>query len=398
MNERLIIRLAGEVHQPVHWLVCGDEEIIASGTLASAQELSTLTERAGGRAVDVLVAASELTLTEVELPRKNRNQALKALPFMLEEQLATEMESLHFTLGKLQGDSQPVVVVDKQQIRRWLTWLLDAGLTVKSMTPDVLALPLESGRSAMLQLGDHILLREGEFRGMTVEQDWLAILLPSLVVRRESPMAIDDYGHQLVLDDIEDIEWHARPLELPLQILSQEAAPTVNLLHGEFAQRKVTDGRWHLWRNAAVLAGICLLLVFTQRYLQVSQLEQQQAQLKASSEQIFRQLFPNKRRVVRLKSQIQNHLTELAGGGGNADLLAMLSALRPAFERVPALKPATLKYDAKRQEIRIQADAESFQQFEQFKAAVDKQFTVQSGAMNNNDGKVNGSLTIKVAS
>ena len=398
MNERLIIRLPGEVHQPVHWLVRGDEEIIASGTLASARELSTLTERAGGRAVDVLVAASELTLTEVELPKKNRNQALKALPFMLEEQLATEMESLHFTLGKLQGDKQPVVVADRQQVRQWLSWLLEAGLTVNSMAPDVLALPLEQGRSAMLQVGEQILLRDSEYRGMTVDHGWLAMILPTLVAGREQPVAIDDYGHQLALDDIEDIEWHARPLELPLQILSQAPAPAVNLLHGEFAQRKAADGRWHLWRNAAILAGICLSLVFTQRYLQVSQLEQQQAQLKASSEQIFRQLFPNKRRVVRLKSQIQNHLNELAGGGQNADLLAMLSALRPAFERVPALKPATLKYDARRQEIRIQADAENFQQFEQFKAAVDKQFTVQSGAMNNNDGKVNGSLTIKVAS
>ncbi|MGS0730506.1 type II secretion system protein GspL, partial [Shewanella sp. 0m-11] len=96
MSERLFIRLGQTAEQPCSWLVWSEQEqeIIGSGELSDASALSTLTERAGNRAVDVLVPASSITLTQVELPEKSQRQAVKALPFMLEENLAQNVDEL----------------------------------------------------------------------------------------------------------------------------------------------------------------------------------------------------------------------------------------------------------------------------------------------------------------
>jgi general secretion pathway protein L len=51
VSESLVIRLGTNAQQPVHWLVWSaqEQEIIASGILASAHALGELQERAGGR-------------------------------------------------------------------------------------------------------------------------------------------------------------------------------------------------------------------------------------------------------------------------------------------------------------------------------------------------------------
>jgi hypothetical protein len=92
VSESLVIRLGTNKQQPVAWLVWSgqEQEIIASGTLASAHALGELQERAGGRPVVTLVPGSDLIFRRVSLPGKYSRQAAAALPYLLEEQIASE--------------------------------------------------------------------------------------------------------------------------------------------------------------------------------------------------------------------------------------------------------------------------------------------------------------------
>jgi general secretion pathway protein L len=71
----------------------------------------------------------------------------------------------------------------------------------------------------------------------------------------------------------------------------------------------------------------------------------------------------------------------------------MLAKLQPAFAKVPALKPDTLKFDGKRQELRIQASAKDYQAFEQFSLAL-ADFNVKQGSQSNQGDQVTGSFSI----
>ena len=60
------------------------------------------------------------------------------------EQLAAEIDALHFALGPYQeDDTYPVAVVDRARIERWLGQLEEVGLQPDHLVPDLLALPRE---------------------------------------------------------------------------------------------------------------------------------------------------------------------------------------------------------------------------------------------------------------
>lgn len=82
MNEYLVIRLGAQAKEAIDWLVWSrsEQEIIASGTLAGAEELGQLQERAGGRPVIALVPAADLLFREVTLPRWPSGTESLALP------------------------------------------------------------------------------------------------------------------------------------------------------------------------------------------------------------------------------------------------------------------------------------------------------------------------------
>jgi len=73
----------------------------------------------------------------------------------------------------------------------------------------------------------------------------------------------------------------------------------------------------------------------------------------------------------------------------------MLAQVQPAFAKVPSLKPESIKFDGKRQELRLQAIADDYQHFEQFKNALAlANVEVKQGAQNNQGEQVTGSFSI----
>lgn len=76
-------------------------------------------------------------------------------------------------------------------------------------------------------------------------------------------------------------------------------------------------------------------------------------------------------------------------------MLVMLSQLSSAFS-ASQVKPQTLRFDASRAELRMQAVARDFEALEQFKKLAEAQgFEVEQGAINNKDSQVIGSLSIR---
>jgi general secretion pathway protein L len=129
VSESLVIRLGTNAQQPVHWLVWStqEQEIIASGILASAHALGELQERAGGRPVVTLVPGSDLIFRRVSLPGKYSRQAAAALPYLLEEQIASDVDELHLVVLAHQGNDVDLMAVDKYSVLRTIqsSWRKD---------------------------------------------------------------------------------------------------------------------------------------------------------------------------------------------------------------------------------------------------------------------------------
>ena len=100
MAEKIIIRLASRASEKMPWLVWSDSEneIIASGEIDNASALSQLTEKAQHRSLICLLPSVDVTIKTVEIDGNYNRQLKLALPYLLEDELAVDVDNLHFTL------------------------------------------------------------------------------------------------------------------------------------------------------------------------------------------------------------------------------------------------------------------------------------------------------------
>jgi general secretion pathway protein L len=390
VSESLVIRLGTNAQQPVEWLVWSakEEEIIASGTLASAHALGELRERAGGRPVVTLVPGSDLIFRRVSLPGKYSRQAAAALPYLLEEQIASDVDELHLVVLAHEGHDVDLMAVDKEKMQTWLGWLEAAGLKSQQLLPDVLALPQAADGWSALQLGKEWLLRQGPCQGIVADEPLLAMLL---AVEAE-PVTI--HSHTPV-PPIPNANWQAADPELPMLLLAKGALNCqANLLQGPYRPQTEYSRYWLQWRKVAVVAGLLLLVALTQRGVHLYQLAEQDKVLKAEIRQVYTRIFPGETRIVNVRSQMAQHL-KLLGQTPQDGVLLLLTELAPTFAEVPGLKPQVLRFDAARGELRLQVTAPGFTEIERFRELAGKRFEVQQGEVRSTEGKVEGALVLK---
>lgn len=416
MSEVLLIRLGSVAGDVIPWLVWSDteQEVIASGEVDDAAALSTLAERGEHREVRVLVPASDLTLKTVTLPGKLSRQLLSALPFMLEEDLAQDVEDLFFAIGnKTTVDDKPAVevaIVARGLLETWQRWLSDAGLHSTVMLPDALCLPDHEGVTG-IELNQQWLVRHQGWHCNSVDDGWFEDYL-GLAAAHHVAESVDDSEQEteaLVFNsyspcdkDIKDLTVVEQSAELPLELLLKHSAGIdFNLMQGEYSQKKEGSKTWGIWRQAAIVAGVAILLQLTFRGSIAWQLNGELEAEKATFVSQYRKAFPNetRTRTALMERQLKNKLKSAQSGeGGDSGFLVMLDQVAPVFKSTQGITPNSIKFDSKRSELRLQATGDGFQSFEKFKSAVENLgYEVQQGSLNNDGDKVVGAITIKRA-
>ena len=188
MAEKLYIRLGSNAKDAVHWLIFSDDQegIIASGELPNADSLVQLAEKSKQREVITFVSASDISLKSLKVPSKSAKAMRLAVPYMLEDELAQDVEDLFFAYSDINIASSEhncfVAVVEHAQLELWQQWLENADITCKKMIPDVLAMPLVSDANigSAIALGEQILLRQGQWQGTTLDTNTWPLISQSL--------------------------------------------------------------------------------------------------------------------------------------------------------------------------------------------------------------------------
>ena len=85
-----------------------------------------------------------------------------ALPFALEEQVADEIENLHFAPGaRRPGGDLPVVVVAHDRMSAWLDRLRDAGIRPARLVPEDHGLAFVPNTLSLLVADDQVVFNDG---------------------------------------------------------------------------------------------------------------------------------------------------------------------------------------------------------------------------------------------
>ncbi|WP_022940000.1 type II secretion system protein GspL [Psychromonas hadalis] len=396
MSERLIIRLASEASQKQHWLIWSEseKEIIGSGELDNAEQLKTLTEKAQSRHVICLLPGVDVCIKEVVIKGAFNRQMQQALPYIIEEELAGDVEKLHFTVIAKRTNLVHVAVCDKQRMTSWLGWLADAKISCKQFIPEGLALPFPAARNwQAVQLDNHWIIRESKELAWSCELSMLDIILSSKI-DEQSNQTIESYSPLLegCLGD-----WVNDFPTLPMELLTAGAIGCkVNLLNGEFKVKKEINKNLLKWRLPAILVALFFVISCINLVMENSRVEAQVAMVKGQVESVYKLAFPEQKklRYSRVKKRLKTMLKATNGNRDPSGFLVMLDEIAPIFENNKELETSSLKYDAKKQQMRILAVGNNFQAFEKFSNALPKQYHLQQGALNSSKNQVSGLLTI----
>lgn len=426
MAEKLYIRLGSNAQSTVQWLIFNDDQegIIACGELTQASELIQLTEKAKSREVVTFVPTSDLVLKSLKVPSKSVKSIRLAVPYMLEDELAQDVEDLFFAYSDISVNNTDnncfVAVVEHSQLELWQSWLVNAGIHCKKMLPDVLAMPqpCDENTACAIVLGEQVLVRYGQWQGSAVDINTWTLISQSLAkhqpddnddsAQEKSASIAGEHKQMFTLnaysalpESSADITINKMPEELPLALLaatlSQDKAQKFNLLQGEFKIKEQRSPAITNWLWAAGIAAVALLLNVGIKGVELIQLSNQQAQLEQQIVTTYKKTFPKTKRVrvSTIRSQLKQKLAEVGGGNSASGFLAMLSQLQPALAAVPEIKPQTLKFDGKRNEIRMQALASDYQYFDKLKVALEgNKLVVAQGAQNNQGEQISGSFSI----
>lgn len=398
MSEFLTVRLSSEQQSTIPWLVWStqQQEVIASGEIAGWEHLDELVAYADQRQIIALLASHDVVLTEVDIPPGAARQFDSMLPYLVEDEVAQDVDNLHFTVLDKQAESAQVCAVERAWIQTILQRFASQGLVIKRMLPDVLAMPVDVEASSAALLGDQWLIRHSQTQGAAVDASWLDLYLSAYLQSHEG-WKLDCYS-SLPESNVTDI-WVSKPEEMTMALLAKGTTESkVNLLSGAFKPKSSWGKYVKVWQKAAIAAGVLLVVLVGQQLLMVHKYEAQAQAYREESERIFRQIFPDKRRIPTvsyLKRQMTDEERRLSGGSSDVAMLSWIAALPATLGQVNDLQITSFKYDGQRGEVRIQASSSDFQPFEQARVKLAEKFNVEQGQLNRNGNVVMGSFVLK---
>lgn len=321
--------LPEQVDHPVRYWTPGE---------GGALHESILTDTDSPRRAVVFVPASQCLLSSVQVSAAQWREAREALAWLIEDQLAEDPEQLHVVAGpRSEEGGVPVLAVNRTVLEHWRERLQVLNITPLAVLPDLLLVPYTTGWSLQLTQA-HACLRLDAWRGLTSEP----AALPTVIATAAAEQPPADGRVQLYADT-------AAPLTEVTSILEQAgltvvqhplsaivpAADTLwsrhpfNLLQG--AYRPAEAGRLSpRWRRLGLLALVAFGLLLVNESGRMVWLNWQAKTLEAANRLQYQQLFPQERRVVNLRRQLEAHLN--SAGAAQGKFLPLLTAAAESIE------------------------------------------------------------------
>ena len=374
MAEILLVRLlaAAEVSPDAaqaEWLLADATGArggnVQSGLLAEAAPL------AAGRRVVALVPGTDALLAEPVLPLKSGAKLAQVVPFALEEHLATDVEDLHFAVGRREGrPGTPVTVVSHARMEAWLSALREAQLNPEAIHAETSALPETPNGVTLLIDGGRVYVHREHAPGAVLEIEPLIEALQLALAsgdeaREHVTIYVSETDYERERDLLEGLREFTASLQLkllpdgPLPLMAPAVArhPPVNLLQGRYAPKTKLDISFAPWRYAAALALIFLAAHLGLKTWQYFHYRSEETRLDAQIAQAYQQAMPGAAvpPPAVARKQMESRLSQLRGTGPVNGMMTTLVALGDALAQTPGTKVEALSYRDNITDLRVLA-------------------------------------------
>lgn len=282
----------------------------------------------------VVVVPSRCVFTiACEVPGRSSAQIRKAIPFVLEEYLATDLDAVHLALGEIRiGKPTTCHVLERELLQGWCDALRATGLEpvwfvaeadLLESTPDGATILLE-GSSALVKSDREIAFIDREnlaFVLSGLSSNTLRIINGALTPRERASLSPDTAVSEASPQHASE----PSAIGYLASRLFSDAAPA-NLLQGGFAPVRRHRESLRQWRLGAGLAASWFFVAVLFNGANALSASRQADQLESEAIALYKDIFPEARQIPNPRRQMQQALGE-KGDGGDSSMLNMLSRL-----------------------------------------------------------------------
>jgi general secretion pathway protein L len=416
VRETLFIFLPSDfTEQTAGSLICQTLVQDSSGNFAKAKSLaldviaeSGTVDTRRARLVAVL-PSSAASLISAQVPKQmlrgSASRWQRALPFSLEDQLADEVDKLHFAMPPKSAidtnfsESQasvPVATIRHRDLETLQTLLSESGLSAEHWTLDTLLVPLPaSGKGiGVIVCNGTAMVRTGPMAGFTCPASMLPMFaqrlareVSSLGPRSDVDAEDDSDGEakQVVNQKAGSlhIQCHALGLsheqteelresltkdqhtvvinsgsadQLEALLAQHFNLRDINLRQGEYAEQQALNQYLRPWKWVAAAAGVMLCVEVTSGTWQISRNNAVAENARQQTAVAFREALPDVRRIQNPRVQMKQAIEAARGTNQGADFLSILAAVSPEISAIEAIEITTIGFRNDTLELRLAAN------------------------------------------
>lgn len=336
---KLTLHFSALDNEAIRYYLTQDAALIEQGEIT----LSSLPAILNGKSIEsclVAIPGEQVTCLSIQLPAGTQRHLSQAIPYLVEEQLAAPLESLHIAHAQpTQSRQCQVLVMDKGLMAEWHGIAGQLAFPVTDIVPEYLLLPVEEIPVCFRQNTKTLIrLPDGTGYCFTGEPPSLSNEPLSSDRGKQSAKAFDQTLFEQYLS-------------------SYDQTVSTNLLQGEFAIRPTTNRDWLKPTAWSLVVSILMFAV----YLAGAGLffQDKADLLETEARMRYQDLFPNDKRIVNIRRQMQGHLNNAQTDISGDDFFVLLSGLSNAVAEAGGngISPRHLQYSQKDSTLSVELQA-----------------------------------------
>ena len=354
LQSDLLDELGEDESHFVKWIKLDSDSVpITRGAEARLEQVASIAQNAH---VTVLLPLQSMLLTSVNTRARKTKHLQKAVPYALEDEVADDVENLHFALGQRYGENDyPVAIIEKNSLDLILQKLADADIYPDILTADVFGLPFREDTWTILIEDERALVRTSKFQGFTIDLHNLQqILTSSLRQAEKTPTELNVYRCDSHESGVKKFNFPINTNELddcPPGLFADglDENECINLLQASYQKKDKKHRQFAPWKAAAILFGVWIGLSIVSVMIDHARLSKEEKHLNTQIETLMRQTFPDMHNIsadsarIKMESRLKNFIAS-ANDGSQAGFMELLAMSGESMQQVGKVDIDTMDY------------------------------------------------------
>lgn len=388
-----------EATDQLSWI--STDEHHTGNTGVQTGNIEQLAEDISSNKLIVLVPTSLVTITIADVPKTAISKLRQAIPYAIEEELASPIEDLHFALGNWEDAGLAVAIVQEQRLANWLARFQQHKFNIEALLPSAFALDYQENCWSMYITAEQTLLRVSAQVVLYIDTTNLETLLRALInsdqfsapekVMTYNPDAIDLSAIEKFHLDLEQQENPPKLLELAIKNIT--SIPTINLLQGDFKPKHKKSVKQKQWQLAGILAGLWLAVLIFGNLGQYIYYSTKADKLNKQTLALYQQVLPGQTDLTNAKINVTNELKNLILADEGSPFLRLMGSLGDIWKSDKQLTVTELNYQNNK--ITMQITMPSFADLDQLSSQLkNRGLTVQQSNVRTAGKQIQAQLDI----